>query len=355
MKSSTFQSSAREDQELRQPPSPLPCQKPYSKLRIGNVELDHWAVLAPMAGITNLAFRLLAKEMGAGLVYSEMVSANGLVLGQKRTLEYLKTDPAEAPLAVQIFGAEPQTMARAAEIVAQKGFSILDINLGCPVKKVTKTGSGAALLRDRHRLSEIIRAVRKVWPRALTAKLRAGWSPPKGIAHEIAAMLQDLGVDAVSIHPRFATQGFSGQAHWPIIAQVRKAVSIPVIGNGDVFSPQKAFDMRVQTGCHGVMIARGAIGNPWIFRQIIDMEKGKEPRGPTVKERKVMIMRHFHLLAQERGEAQAARLMRGLLLWYTKGLPNSSRFRGAIGRIKDLDSLTREMEKYFNTLERGEP
>ena len=321
-------------------------------LKLGDLVLADWTVLAPMAGITNLPFRLLAKKMGAGLVTTEMISANGLVRGQKRTYQYLKTHPGEAPLAVQLFGSEPQIMARAAGIVAEMGYRVLDINLGCPVKKVTKTGSGAALLRDPTRLTQVIRAVREVWPYTLTAKLRAGWSPPHPVAPEIASMLEDLGVDGVTIHPRFATQGFSGKAHWPIIAMVRERVSIVVIGNGDVFTPDAAFQMRQQSGCHGVMIGRGAIGNPWIFKQIVDMGKGRPITTPSLAQRRAMIMRHFHLLAEERGEALASRIMRGLLIWYTKGLAHSCSFRGAIGRIKDLETLTREMDKYFDLLEK---
>jgi len=331
------------------PPHPLPAID--HTLKLGDIVLEHWAVLAPMAGITNPAFRLLTKEMGAGLVTTEMVSATGLVRGQKRTLQYLKTSPAEHPLAVQLFGSDPQTMARAAEIVAQRGFRILDINLGCPVKKVTKTGSGAALLKDPERLKEIIKTLREAWPYTLTAKLRAGWSPHEPVAPDIARMLEDLGVDVITIHPRFATQGFSGRAHWPIIRMVRERVSVAVIGNGDVFTPEAAFRMREETGCHGVMIGRGAIGNPWIFKQISDMEKGRPGLTPGLAQRRATIMKHFHLLAQERGEARAALIMRGLLIWYTKGLPHSSAFRGAIGRIKDLNTLAQEMENYFDTLE----
>jgi len=321
------------------------------KLRIGPVELKNWLVLAPMAGITNIAFRLMVKTQGAALVTTEMISAKGLTLYQERTLGYLKSDPRERPLAVQIFGSEPRTMAKAAEIVLDTEAQILDINLGCPVRKVVKTGAGAALLLEPGRLREIIREVRKAWPRALTAKMRAGWKPGHPLAMDMARLLEDMGADAVTIHPRYASQGFSGKSDWSIIAEVKKSLSIPVIGNGDVLRPEDALKMREITGSDGVMIGRGAIGNPWIFSQILLLEAGITPQKPTIRERREFIEEHFQLLCHHVGQHGAARMMRGLLLWYTKGLPMSSRFRGAIGMVKDLSSLTRAMDLYFSALE----
>ena len=324
----------------------------FSPLKIGQLELDHWLVLAPMAGITNLPFRLIAKTQGPALVTTEMVSAKGLCLGQKKTFSYLRSDPRERPLAVQIFGSDPKAMAQAAEIVLATGADILDINLGCPVKKVVKTGAGAALMLDPVKLEAIIKEVRKIWPGPLTAKIRAGWKPGRLLAVEISKLLADLGVDAITVHPRYASQGFSGKSDWSIISMVKEEVQIPVIGNGDVFRPEDALMMRKATKCDGVMIGRGAIGNPWIFKQIRQVEMGApHPSSPTTRERRVFINRHFELLCHYMRPEHAARMMRGLLLWYTKGLPMSSRFRGAIAKIKDLASLNEAMDAYFKALE----
>lgn len=326
-------------------------QKSYQKLRIGPIELENWLVLAPMAGITNLPFRLMAKSQGASLVTTEMISAKGITLRQEKTFRYLHSDPSEGPLAVQIFGSDPLTMAKAAEMILDTRAQILDINLGCPVKKVVKTGAGAALLCESGRLRQIIREVRKAWPRPLTAKLRAGWKPDQLLAPDVAMLLQDMGVDAITIHPRYASQQFSGRSDWSIIARVKKLLSIPVIGNGDVFTPEDALRMRNITGCDGVMIGRGAVGNPWLFSQILEAEAGAAPRRPSLRQRKESIINHFRLLCHHVGQQRAACMMRGLLFSYTKGLPMSTHFRGAIGRVKDLHTLIQAMELYFSTIE----
>jgi tRNA-dihydrouridine synthase B len=319
-------------------------------LQIGNLTLKNWLIMAPMAGITNLPFRLMVKKLGAGLVTTEMISATGLTLGQKRTFEYLISHSDEKPLAIQIFGARPEAMAEAAGIAADAGANVVDINMGCPVKKVLKTGSGGALLRDPQRAAQIVSAVRRACPVPLTVKTRAGWSPNHSSAWKMARILEDCGVDAITVHARFVTQGFSGPADWTIIAKVKEHVTIPVIGNGDVFSPSLAIEMKTRTACDGVMIGRGAIGNPLIFQQIMDLENGLAIHPPELNERKALIMEHFRLLSHSMGDDRAAKTMRGLLLWYTKGLPHSSRFRGAITRIKDSDTLMAVLDHYFSTL-----
>ena len=316
-------------------------------LQIGSLTLDNWLVMAPMAGITNHPFRLMVKKLGAALVTTEMVSAMGLTLEQKKTLTYLETHPSEKPLSVQIFGSSPEVMARAAQMATDMGADILDINMGCPAKKVTKTGAGSALLRNEKAIADIVSAVRLVCSIPVTIKIRAGWAPDEFTAPKIAKIAEDCGADAVTVHPRFASQRYAYPANWSFIQQVKETVSIPVIGNGDVFRPSMAIDMRRQTGCDGVMIGRGGVGNPWIFSQILQLEQGRALSQPTLEERRTLIMEHFTALSQRMGEYRAARVMRGLLLWYTKGLPHSSRFRGRINKIRDLESLLTQMDLYF--------
>jgi len=227
----------------------------------------------------------------------------------------------------------------------------VDINMGCPAKKVLKTGSGGALLRSPEKMEKIVSAVRRAISVPLTVKMRAGWTVDEPIAVETARLVESCGADAVTIHPRFVKQGFTGNADWNIIAEVNQHVKIPVIGNGDVFRPSLALDMKKQTGCDGVMIGRGAIGNPWIFRQVLELEKGLEPHEPELSERRDLIMEHFSRLSLSMGENRAAKMMRGLLLWYTKGLPHSGRFRGTMTSIKDFDTLVSALDQYFSFLE----
>ncbi len=319
-------------------------------LKIGSLQLENRLIMAPLAGITNLPFRMMVKKMGAGLVTTEMISAKGLVLGKKKTLTYLLSDIAEKPLSVQIFGSEPESMADAARIAADSGADVIDINMGCPVKKVVKTGAGAALLRAPEKIRAVISAVRKACPRPLTAKIRSGWRSDSPDTLHIARLIEDSGADGLVLHPRFPSQGYSGKADWGLIRKVKDALRIPVVGNGDVFEPSLALKMREQTGCDGVMIGRGAIGNPWIFKQIIALEAGLTPHSPTPAERKALIMEHFRHLSCLKGERAAARMMRGLLIRYSKGLPHSSGFRGDITRIKDFDSLVSTMDAFFGDL-----
>jgi nifR3 family TIM-barrel protein len=320
-------------------------------LQIGSVKLENWLIMAPMAGITNHPFRLMVKKLGAGLVTSEMVSAMGLTNGMKKTIDYLKNHPSEKPLSVQIFGARPQVMARAAQMAVEAGADIVDINMGCPVKKVVKTGAGASLLREPKKVAEIVSAVRLSCAVPLTVKIRTGWSPEKPVATEIAHIIEDCGADAVTIHPRFASQGFTGNADWTVIGRLKERVKIPVIGNGDVLEPALAPKMKMQTGCDGVMIGRGAVGNPWIFKQILHLSEGRSIPEPDLSERKRLIMEQYYALADSLGPHRAALCMRGLLLRYTKGLPHSSRFRGRITKIKDFDSLISTMDDFFSKLE----
>ena len=315
---------------------------------IGTLKLENHLIMAPLSGITNLPFRRIVKLLGPGLVTSEMISAMGLTMGKKRTLDYLKSHPHEKPLAVQIFGSQPEPMAAAAEIAVNSGAGIVDINMGCPARKVVQAGAGGALLRNHHVVKEIITAVRKVCSVPLTVKIRTGWSPTQANAEETALLAEDCGADAVTVHPRFVTQGFSGHANWTIISKVKERLKIPVIGNGDVTTPLLAIKMKEQTGCDGVMIGRAAVGNPWIFKQILALENGLSVQPPSLDERRALILEHFHHLSIEIGENRAAKNMRGLLLSYTKGLHNSRHFRSTFTSINDIDTLVSALDEYFS-------
>ncbi len=319
-------------------------------LQIGALTLTNRLLMAPMSGITNLPFRRLVRRLGAGLATTEMISAMGLVKRQKKTFGYLKSHPEERPLSVQLFGSDPQVMAEAGRIVVDAGADMVDINLGCPARKVVKTGAGGALLCSPQRVEEMVTALRAVCPVPLTAKIRAGWSPELPVACNIARIIEDCGADAVTVHPRFVTQRFSGRADWTIISAVKSRIQIPVIGNGDVRTPSDALRMHQQTGCDGVMIGRAAVGNPWIFRQILEQEQGMTPGAPGLPERRRIILEHFSLLKAHMGEQKASRVMRGLLLLYTKGLPHSSRFRGAFTGIQDFETMITAMDAYFSVI-----
>jgi nifR3 family TIM-barrel protein len=320
-------------------------------MKIGSLHLDNWLIMAPMAGITNLPFRVMVKRMGVGLVFTELISAVGLSLKNKGSLIYLRSLPEEKPLAVQIFGAKPQAMATAAGMVIESGADLVDINMGCPVKKVTKTGAGAGLLRDLKNLENVVSAVRRVCHLPLTVKIRTGWSPDEPVACEVARIVEDCGADAITLHARFVTQKYSGTADWDMIGRIKSQVKIPVIGNGDVRKPLHAIEMKTQTGCDGVMIGRAAVRNPWIFKQILQLDRGLPVETPDLSERKDIIMNHFSLLSDIMGEHKAVFPMRGILLRYTKGLAHSSRFREKITKIKDSESLISVLDEYFAFLE----
>lgn len=319
-------------------------------LSIGTLKLENSLILAPMAGITNLAFRLMVKRLGAGLVFSEMVSVEGLIRGHKKTFEYLKTHSKEKPLGVQIFGSKPESMSRATQMAIDAGADLIDINMGCPVKKVTKTGAGASLLSDPDAVARIVTAVRIASSVPVTAKIRAGWSPNEPSAIEISKIIEDCGADAISVHARFATTRYSAPADWSVIRQVKEKRSIPIIGNGDIFKAVHALKMKTQTGCDGVMIGRGAVGNPWLFKQINDIEQGNAPEEPSIDDRRDFIMEHFKALSNIMGEYKASRAMRGLLIMYSKGLPGSGRFREKISKIRDFNTLVSILDDYFSNL-----
>jgi nifR3 family TIM-barrel protein len=309
------------------------------------------ALLAPLAGISNLPFRLIARSQGCSLAYTEMISANGLVRNTARTFEYLKTCADDHPLGAQIFGADPQIMAQAACIAADSGVDLIDINMGCPVKKVVKTGSGAILMKDPELVARIIDSVKKAVSIPVTVKIRSGWTRGSINAVEIARVAEDSGADAITVHARTADQGYSGLADWRIIAEVKKAVKIPVIGNGDIWRPQDAVKMLKETSCDAVMIGRGSLGNPWIFKGIIQAcSGGMENYLPGLDQRKKMIKNHWEMEARFLGDKLADKIFRKHLLWYTKGLEGASRFRQLAGKLKDGEAIMNELNEYFRLL-----
>lgn len=309
------------------------------------------ALLAPLAGISNLPFRLIARSLGCALAYTEMISANGLVRKTDRTYEYLKTCADDHPLGGQVFGADPEIVAQASRIIADSGADLIDINMGCPVKKVIKTGSGAILMKDPERVARIITSVKNAVSIPVTVKIRSGWTHGSINAVKIARIAESAGADAITVHARTADQGYSGVADWKVIAEVKKAVKIPVIGNGDIWRPKDAERMLKETSCDAVMVGRGALGNPWIFKGIIQTCSGQtENYLPSLDQRQKMIKKHWEMEIQFLGEKLADKIFRKHLLWYTKGLEGASRFRQLAGNLKDGEVILNELNEYFRLL-----
>ncbi len=321
-------------------------------LTVGTVQLKNWLILAPMSGRTNLPFRLIVKKMGAGLVVTEMISAVGLSRGQAKTFTYLDTHRAERPIAAQLFGFEPDTIATATRIATEKGVDLIDINMGCPVKKVVKTGSGAALMRDPKKAAKVVAAARRSTSLPLTTKIRAGWSPAEANALEIAKIVEGNGADGLFIHPRFASKGFSGRADWTLITRIKRALRIPVIGNGDITEPSLALKMRSVTNCDGVMIGRAALSNPWIFKQILELEEKGSFATPDLDDRYKLIMEHYAFLLQYLGENRATNIMKGLLLLYTKNLPHRKCLKHLVSETDGRQTLMSIADKYFGFIRR---
>ena len=310
------------------------------KLTIGNVVLDNPYVLAPMAGVTDLPFRLLCREQGVGLLCMEMVSAKAIQYNNKNTKALLEIHPQEPPVSLQLFGSEPDVISEIAKQIEELPFSILDINMGCPVPKIVKNGEGSALMKNPKLVHEIVSKTVKAIQKPVTVKIRKGFDDTCINAVEIAKIIEDAGAAAVAVHGRTREQFYSGKADWDIIRQVKEAVSIPVIGNGDVTSGESAIAMQKQTGCDGVMIGRGAQGNPWIFSELIEYEKtGKMPERPSMEEIKKMILRHAQLQLQYKGEYLGIREMRKHVSWYTSGLPNSAKLRAEINAVETYEQL----------------
>jgi tRNA-dihydrouridine synthase B len=320
-------------------------------LNIGTVKLENPVVLAPMAGVTDAPFRKITKRFGPGLLCAEMVSATALHFMNRKTRDLTGVDPAEEPLSIQIFGSEPDIMAEAARFVAACGASIIDINMGCPVPKVVKNGEGAALMNDLPLAERIIRAVVASVTLPVTVKFRLGWDQEHIVAPELAKIAEGCGAAAVAVHGRTRNQFYHGHADWAEIGRVKAAVKIPVIGNGDIRSPETARALMEQTGCDGVMIGQAACGNPWIFRQVAAyLQDGRILPGPSVAERFQTIRDHLELQVAYSGETRAIKEMRKHLAWYFKGLPGSARFRDLINTLTGWAEVSHALTEYAASL-----
>jgi tRNA-dihydrouridine synthase B len=321
-----------------------------TKLKIGELELGQGLILAPMAGITDLSFRRIAKSLGADLVTSEMVSSEGIVRKNTSTRLLLHSHPEEKPLAIQLFGSDPSVISEAARMVAAEGAEIIDLNMGCPVPKVLGQGAGAQLIRQPEKVGQIVDAVRRAVSIPLTVKTRSGWNKSQINILEVARVAEDAGADAITIHPRTAKQGFSGKADWYLIGKVKQAVNIPVIGNGDVTRPEEVEKMKQLTGCNGVMIGRGAMGNPWIFKQAKELVRGEAVSYPSVRERLEVMGRHLELYKESLPRRQRLAGIRSRLMWYSKGLRGSARLRAALSGCREIETMIKVCEDFFSTL-----
>lgn len=309
-------------------------------LKIGNVELPNPLILAPMAGVTDLPFRFLCREQGAGMVCMEMVSAKAVSFHNKNTEKLMQTSPGEHPVSLQLFGSEPDIISEIAREIEERPFDILDLNMGCPVPKIVGNGEGSALMREPKLVEAIVSKTVRATKKPVTVKIRKGFDEDHVNAVEIAKIAEASGAAAVAVHGRTREQYYAGQADWDIIRQIKEAVKIPVIGNGDVDSPQKAKELLTETGCDGIMIGRAARGNPWIFHQILTyLETGELEEKPSMETVREMILRHARMQVEYKGDYTGIREMRKHVSWYTTGYPHSARLRARINSVESLGEL----------------
>ena len=324
-------------------------------MKIGSVELPSPFAIAPMAGMTDTAFRRLVKRHGGcGLVVTEMVSAEGLVRGIDRTLEYAEYTEEERPISIQIFGGDPGKMAEAAQIVEGMGADIVDVNMGCPVPKIAKHNAGCSLMREPAHAASVIAAMTKAVKIPVTVKMRAGWNDDERNAPTLAKMVQDAGASAIAVHGRTAAQSYSGSADWSLVARIAADLTIPVFGSGDCLEPEQVID-RIRSGVEGVLVGRGVLRNPWILAQAMDLAAGRAPRIVTMEDRGQFLLEYIDLLMKERvdeareltHERWVVNKLRALGSWYTKGLENGSHLRTGINSAPSLDVLRRLISEFF--------
>jgi tRNA-dihydrouridine synthase B len=315
-------------------------------IQIKDLILPSPIILAPMAGITNLPYRRVMKSFGAGLVFSEMISANGMIRDGKKTRLLLESHHSENPLGIQLFGDDPTVLAQAAKMVADAG-SMIDINMGCPVKKVVRNGAGSALLQSTDRVKDICIAVRKAYPGPLTIKIRSGWDEQSVNFQEVGKIAENEGIDAITLHARTRSQGFSGHSDWTHLAELKNILNIPVFGSGDIFTPEDGIKMFQETGCDAIMIGRGGYGNPWIIRQILDLIEGRKYDTPSPDEVCSTALNHLELHLAQFGEHKALLEMRKHLSWYARGLSGASHFRAALQQITNISQLQDTTQSFF--------
>ena len=319
-------------------------------MKIGNLELENNIFLAPMAGVTDLPFRILCKEMGCGLVYSEMVSAKGILYDNKNTTELLEIDPKERPVAVQLFGSDPEILGAMAKKIEQYPIDIIDVNMGCPAPKIVKNGEGSCLMKTPELVGKIVKSLVESQSKPVTIKFRKGFDDDHVNAVEIAKIAEANGASAVAVHGRTREQYYSGKADWDIIKQVKEAVKIPVIGNGDVFTPQDAINLLEHTGCDAIMVGRGAQGNPRIFKRILHyLQTGELLPEPTAEERVEKALRHAQMLIDYKGEYIGVREMRKHMAWYMKGMPGAAELRGKLNYAENRAELEALLRGYLES------
>lgn len=319
-----------------------------NEVKIGGLTIPNPVFLAPMAGFTDKPFRMLAHEYGCGLVYTEMVSSEAIIYNSKKTACLFDLSGEDYPVGVQIFGSDPDKMAKAAQVVVEQGAALVDINMGCPAPKIVKNGEGSALMRDLPRAAAIIEAVSQAVPVPVTVKMRRGWASGELTAVELSVLAEEKGAAAVAVHGRSRDQFYSGQADWGIIRLVKKAVAIPVIGNGDIWEPEDAREMIEETGCDAVLLGRGALGNPWLCRRALHLlQKGEMLPEPEAVERIELARRHFDLAVELKGAALALLQMRKHLAWYLKGLPGAARRRSEVNNARSVGEVQALLDAYL--------
>ncbi len=317
-------------------------------MRIGNVKIENPYILAPMAGVTDLPFRLLCSEQGAGLLCMEMISAKALQYKNKNTKALLAIHPQEYPVSLQLFGSDPEIISEMAKQIEELPFQILDINMGCPVPKVVRNGEGSALMKEPKLVYEIVSRTVRAIQKPVTVKIRKGFDDNHVNGVEIAKIVEEAGGAGIAVHGRTREQYYSGKADWEIIRQVKEAVSIPVIGNGDVVSGKTALSMMRQTGCDGVMIGRGAQGHPWIFHELVEYDRtGVIPKRPTRETVKAAMLRHAKMQMEFKGDYLGIREMRKHVAWYTKGMEGAAKLRDAINRVESYEELEELLDSYL--------